>query len=856
MYLAEQITKLSIDPNAKQLTRCRDDKAVSLALDAFAAEDTDKGRFRIVCDFASNPLRKLLGRLGITTYAAFASRDSNSLVFEPGVGRMRCAELRILQLLFKCVETQQTNEHPPCVSPFAPNEQQGLFPFAESGSIVQPYLPVVSVPEPKPLMRQDDTLPPKYTAKLSTRLRRVLEREHVALTPRAIISVDMATFSEWRSVGRLVTAEMCKLREDCISGVVWNHEGIPVVVKPCDFPSFAAYVRHFLEDRFDLSGNRDVVLRDYMALQDCSEKKSLAAIGDELGLTRERVRQIALSMETYLKSLAVLGSFVSFTAPVARYIDENGSFVESAALTCFIDALFSWQGSFAVPVVEFLRISGFDITLNEDGIVALGFMTNHKPRYDAFIRYVNTYKGRIGNLSYDEMVQVAAANGFDKLGELEYRFYVRYGMAKRVEIKRKNGKRKLVLKRDITSLRAKQYFGITYSIAYGIRKPNKAPFRREVMLALLEEAGYKGLTVDEVFEKAQERAPDLEWTIDSVRGTLSGGLMLDGTGVKAIPYERGRVNGDKTRFTLTKFFNDAKTKSVLEQAALDIKSYMEESGFGVVSIWRTWRNYRDKTPRYLPKLGFYALMREFSSGGLNYTLYPRVAHPTISKCEKAYQWELFQYFTYCGRKSATSFECLSFFVDCLGIDPVIASATVFPATGMKHVSDDETDLMPLKMPKTIGIVPQVLLNSVKSDPSLSRLSKPDRHCIASCCLDENGRAFTMSVYVRLFLRDLEASGCALSHDDVACLSDPGWCRSNLKIPRQFLWPAGYGERPTKHKMWREPYSFGGESYYINCDWEVRSKSAFDAWAADIAARVGIKFIPYDLESPDAGEDGG
>lgn len=856
MCLVEQITGLPIDPNAKQLTRCRDDKAVSLVLDAFASEVTDEGRFRVVSDFASNPLRNLFGRFGITTYAAFVSCDSNALISEPGVGKMRCAELLILQRLFKRGATRRANGHSKKTSPFAPSEQQCVFPFAESGNAVQPCLPIVSELEPKPLKRPDDLLPTQFVAQLPTRLRRVLEREQVALTPRAIVSVDMATFSEWRSVGRLVTAEMRKLREDCISGVVWDHEEIPVVVKPCDFPSFAAYVRHFLEDRFDLSGSRAVVLRDYMTLQDCSEKKSLAEVGDALGLTRERIRQIALRMETHLKSLAACESLVSFTAPVAKYIDENGSFVESVALMRFIDENFSWQGTLAVPVVELLRIAGFDIALNEDGIVALGFTTNHKPRYDAFIRYVNAHKGRIGSLSYDEMVKVAAANGFDKLGELEYRFYVRYGMTKRVEIKRKNGKRKLVFKLDITSLRAKQYFGITYSIAYGMRQPSKAPFRREVILTLLEEAGYNGLTVDEVFEKAQERTPDLEWTIDSVRGTLSSGLMLDSTGAKAIPYERGRVNGDKTRFALTKFFNDAKTKSVLDQAAQEIKSYMEESGFGVVSIWRTWCKYRDKMPRYLPKLGFYAMMREFGSGGLNYTLYPRVAHPTIGKCEKAYQWELFQYFSYCGRKSATSFECLSFFVDCLGIDPVIASATVFPATGMKRVSDDETDPMPLKMPKTIGMVPQVLLNSVKSDPSLSRLSKPDRHFIASCYIDENGKAFTMSVYVRLFLRDLEESGCALSHDDVACLSDPGWCRSNLKIPRQFLWPAGHGERPIKHKTWREPYSFGGENYYINCDWEVRSKSAFDAWAANIAARVGIKFTPYDLQSPDAGEDGG
>ena len=853
MYLVEQITGLPIDPNAKQLARCRDDNAVSLALDAFAFEVTDEGRFRVVSNFASNPLRNLFERFGINTYAAFASSDPNSIISEPGVGRMRRAELLILQRLFKCGVTQRANGHSQESSPFAPSEQQGVFPFAESWNVVQPYLPTV---KPKLLKRPDDTLPPKYTAKLPTRLRRVLKREHVALTPRAIVSVDMVKFSKWRSVGRLVKAEMCKLREDCISGVVWDYEEIPVVIRSFDFPSFAAYVRHFLEDRFDLSGNRTVVLRDYMALQDCSEKKTLAEVGDALGLTRERIRQIASRMEAHFKSLVAEGAYASFTEPVAKFIEESGSFLESAAIMRFVDETFSWQGTLAVPIVEFMRIIGFDIAINDDGIVALGFLTRHKARYNAFIRYVNAYNGRLGGLSYDEMVKVAAANGFDGLAELEYRFYVRYGMTKRIEIKRVKGRRKRVFELDITSLRAKQYFGVSFGIQYGMRSPNKSPMRREVILQLLEEAGCNGLTVDEVYEKAVSRAPHLEWTIDSVRGTLSGGSALDGSRVKAIPYERGRVNGDKTRFTLTKFFNDEKTQSVLEQAAQEIKSYMEESGFGVISIWRTWRKYRDKTPRYLPKLGFYAMMREFSSGGLNYTLYPRVAHPTIGKCEKAYQWELFQYFTYCGRKSATSFECLSFFVDCLGIDPVIASATVFPATGMKRVSNDETDLMPLKMPKTIGMAPQVLLNSVKSDSALSRLSKPDRHCIAACCLDENGRAFTMSVYVRLFLRDLEASGCALSHDDVACLSDPGWCRRNLKIPRQFLWPAGHGERPTKYKMWREQYIFGDERYYINCDWDVRSKSAFDVWASNIAARVGIKFTPYDLETPDVEEDGG
>lgn len=844
MYLAEQITGLIIDPKAKQLSNCRDDRAVRSALDAFASACTDTERFSAVFGLASNPLRLLLSRLGIKAYADFASRDSDALISERGVGRMRCTELSILQRLFRDQEVKDANDS---VSPFRGLEQR-TFPFAQSEAGYQPMLPIVSPQADKTPPRPHDAIPPKYISTLSTRLKRVLEREHIALTPSAILSVDMDAFREFKAVGRLVLSEMQKLRADCASGDVWNYEVVPLVVKPNDFESLSSYVRHFLEEKFKLNSTQDAILRDYMALQDSEEKKTLAQLGESLSLTRERIRQIAQKMENYLVKQAESKAFDPFVKPLASWFDDKGGIVTRNELSNAADSHFSWKGTKAVPVVELLRLSGLDVTATDDGLCIVGFETRLRPRYKAFIEYINNYKGRVSGLDFPNMAKVADNSGFAGLTYAEYSAFVRKGMTKRIAVEKSQGHRKAHFEIDIQSLPAKQFFASKFGIKYGIRKAGTTPMRKEAILEILEAAGYQGETAEDVFLKAQELAPQFNWSRDSVRGILSGGLTLDDDGTSVLPYDRGRNSGERTRFSLTSFFMDEKTRSAIENAGREVRDYMAKTGFGIVSVWKIWRKYKGETALPLPKLGFYMMMRFHNAGGLEYPSYPRIAYPGVDACEKAYQWELYQYFRICGRERATYFECISFFVDCLGLQPSIAGAVAFPATGMRKDINDDSVGMLLKMPEKADRFPNVLLGSVKPDPQLNLLAKPERHPIASCYLSEDGRAVNMTTYARLFMRDLESANYGFTNDDIACLTDPAWCRHNLNISTRLLWPVNNGVLAPRHRVWLEHFNFGTRQFQVQSDWEIRSKAKFDIWAARIAALAGIDFTPYDLAS--------
>ena len=844
MYLAEQITGLIIDPKAKQLSNCRDDRGVRSALDAFASASTDSERFSAVFGLASNPLRLLLSRLGIKTYTDFASCDADALISERGVGRMRCTELSILQKLFRSQEWEGASDS---VSPFRELEQR-TFPFAQSEAGYQPMLSIVSPQADKTPPRPHDAIPPKYISTLSTRLKRVLEREHIALTPSAILSVDMDAFREFKAVGRLVLSEMQKLRADCTSGDVWNYDAVPVVVKPNDFESLASYIRYFLEEKFKLNSTQDAILRDYMALQDSEEKKTLAQLGEALGLTRERIRQIAQKMEDYLVNLAESKVFDPFVKPLASWFDDQGGIVTRNELSNAADSLFSWKGTKAVPVVGLLRISGLDVTATDDGLCIVGFETRLRPRYKAFIEYINNYKGRVSGLDFPNMAKVAGNSGFAGLTYAEYSAFVRKGMTKRIAVEKNQGHRKARFEIDIQSLPAKQFFASKFGIKYGIRKAGTTPMRKEAILEILEAAGYQGETAEDVFLKAQELAPQFNWSRDSVRGILSGGWTLDDDGTSVLPYDRGRNSGERTRFSLTSFFMDEKTRSAIENAGREVRDYMAKTGLGIVSVWKIWRKYRGETALPLPKLGFYMMMRFLNAGGLEYPSYPRISYPGVDACEKAYQWELYQYFRICGRERATFFECISFFVDCLGLQPSIAGAVAFPATGMRKDINDDSVGMLLKMPEKADRFPNVLLGSVKPDPQLNLLAKPERHPIASCYLSEDGRAVNMTTYARLFMRDLESANYGFTNDDIACLTDPAWCRHNLNISTRLLWPVNNGVLAPRHRVWLEPFNFGTRQFQVQSDWEIRSKAKFDVWAARIAALAGIDFTPYELAS--------
>ena len=106
----------------------------------------------------------------------------------------------------------------------------------------------------------------------------------------------------------------------------------------------------------------------------------------------------------------------------------------------------------------------------------------------------------------------------------------------------------------------------------------------------------------------------------------------------------------------------------------------------------------------------------------------------------------------------------------------------------------------------------------------------------------------MTTYARLFMRDLESANYGFTNDDIACLTDPAWCRHNLNISTRLLWPVNNGVLAPRHRVWLEHFNFGTRQFQVQSDWEIRSKAKFDIWAARIAALAGIDFTPYDLAS--------
>ena len=892
MKLAEKKTGIRIDRSAKQLQRYLDDDAVAAALSSFRCAETDAQKFCVVLGFCSNAARRIFAEFGVSSLDSFEMFSAASLNSTPGIGRKKIMEIELLTRLFhddaRTVATERVKDGessssssdliylqtalstrarnvlaqmsvPLNVNALLALDIDAVGRHRGAGRKVVDELQLVraclhqrktgtidgACDSDRQISNPNVRLPQACISALSSRTINALLAMGVPLTPAGICALDIGLLRNRRGVGNISVEELMKLRQDCISGAVWScaHS------LPTDFPSLAEYILAGLPAKFVDSPSWKIVLNDYMGLLNAEARQSLAEVGARLGITRERVRQMARKIT--LSSFS--GSAGACFAPVKDFVlgvfEARGWVIPAAELAVAVDRKFGWSGTTAFSIASLMCCLGYDIEINPDGFCICDFKNHFGEKYFAFLKYVNSYAGLISGLGYEGIKDNLNNGILSSLTEDEYLIFIRRALTPYVHRSqnKNSGARQNRYLTDVKSLRAKQFFASEFGLnAGGRKKRNVTPMRQEAVFTALKKAGYRGLTLDELNDAVRKGFPECRWSKETLRGMISyADTALDDCGTKILPYSRGTVAGNKTRFSLTSFFSDPKTRGILLKAGDDVRLYMERTGFGVVSVWKIMRKYRDDLPLPLPKLGFYMMMRELKAGGLEYPRYPRIAFPGMDHCEKAFQWELFEYFSYCGRKTASFFECVSFFVDCLGLQPSIASSVAFPALGMEKPDDELSQKYELKRPTDAGKAPRVLLGTVRRDPELSLIAKPGKHAIASCYLDEDGRATTMVAYVRVFFRDLEATGCPLPDDDVACLTDSGWCRKNLKLPHSALRETSEPMMPVSG-YWKETFKFGSRLFLISDGWTVKSKLHFDQLAVRIAALSGMTFSPYTL----------
>lgn len=823
MKLVEQRTGLKLDPKVKLLEGYRDEDRVKVALTDFEQATDDETRFSIVYGLASRPMKNVLDVNGIDDFSKFCGLSEETFRGFAAVGKTKIFELSLLRALF-------------CPGVIAPRQ--------DSCSTTDDVATTDSVELP----HADDLIPYARVARLSARTRRVLGMLAVPMTPRGVCGLSDVRVLAVRGAGALVWQEIAALQGECLDETIWAEVG----PQPAEFSTLADFVRDVVSRQIDLTETREVVLRDYMAVLDSPKKLTLEEAGQKVGLTRERVRQIAKKIVERAFSSGESGAFASLVSLMRKAFEENGWVLAKDQMVQTVESAYGWSGTNVLSLYELLSNLGTEIEDLGGGLYAFEFDRHLKEPYDAFVVYVNSYSGGLRGLDLDAMQASPEGASLANVSDRIYEAFVRRGTNYRV-VKHKKGKKtvSITFESDVTALRPRQYFAYKFGtrVRYTGDGYNQGTIRRDAVIQVLKDAGPGGLEPDEMLKRAKVLRPNLDWAEGGVRSMIANlGQDLDDVGTRMIGYERGNATGERTSYSLNTFFRGEAFTTVFEAAGMDLRNYIETTGFGIVSVWKVWRKYKDKLPIPMPKLGFYMMLRDIGAAGLSYPDYPRVVHPDVECCPSAYNWELYQYFMLAQHPTASYQQIFDFFVECLCMDPVIANACAIPALGLKGDEDLVEGMFRIPEPLYAGDgYPQVFLANCQPDPSLP-FSQPRRRGLhmTSADFDEQGRARTVLAYVRMFFFNLQESRYTFSSEEFEELTDPGWCAEHLGIHNAVVVPLSVSPHPPTKSYWIEPFDFGDVPAWVSNSWNAKRKVLFDVWAESVARRAGMDFEPYEL----------
>ena len=545
-------------------------------------------------------------------------------------------------------------------------------------------------------LKRDIPIPQARLDVLSTRTKHILSRENVALTPSGILSFTSGDYKSIKGVGDLVRDELSKLREECITGSIWDDAKYP---RPEDFDNLFDYVAWRVKERNvfrknDKSRSRwEGTLVNYLGIGDIktSDRLTLAEVAMQFDISRQAVQVTAEKIIEKIFAGDEDGYFKPFASAILDFFNKKSGVARAEELVDYVKQTFGWMAAVPDGILATLKLLGKNPV--RYGELCTGDFDGAKEKqYSDFVMLIDNVDSS-GKLEYLDLLDKGLSK---EINSMMYDFFVLRALSQK----------------DIKSELARQYFLQKFMPDSVEKRPTA--LRSDAVLTILKQAGYEGLTEDELFERLNQKCRNLNWTIDGLRGFIhsSPPVVLDGKGSKILKYDRGSADGARSRYSLTTFFMDDVSKRLLEEAAQKIKAYMISSNFGVIDVWKTWDEYRSLMPLYLPKMGFYMMMREIGAGGLAYPKYPRIAYPGIEYTEKAYLWELYRYFTGKGQYALTREECVAFISDKLHVDPLNASANEFSALKLRKKSEQGVLYM-LERPMELDNSPKVLISDIK-----------------------------------------------------------------------------------------------------------------------------------------------
>lgn len=606
---------------------------------------------------------------------------------------------------------------------------------------------------------------------------------------------------------------------------------------PRQFASLAEYVLAVAERvraSKQLDERKKNIFAGRLGLLNAKKKKTLGKIGSELGLTRERVRQVAAKLKAEVFSKEGKAMFAEFVDGANEIFSRHNWVVKSKDLVKELNEAYDWSGTTAFSVRRLLGYCGIKIEDNASGRDAWMDGGRVGKRYETFLRLLEDENVPIESLALEEVSKNADSLGLEGITEDEYMFFVQR-----------------VIEKKVMPRRLKLFFKLRCGMDVG-----DAAARRYVEARALRKAGMRGLTHAELVDACREIDPSVD--IGGEQQAQSDADQnqkydMDGTGARLLIYDFGDATHER-RYSLDVFFKDEELIRVVEEAGNGLRKHMEANSLGAASITRLVDEINDCLPEpyaseELPSACIYWLMREHNVAGLRYYGHPHVAHPDIldengHAPEKALGWVAYEYFSVAGYQTATWGQVSDFCEMMLGMNRTIAAATVVKSVvGERVVVKGENKYM-LKPPDETVDAPNVLLGGGKIDSELS-FARPKLPL--GMVLGEDGKARNFSTYVRLFLLELAKSGYAFTEDEEHELADPGWCGANLGPNKAVFVRAEPGSTRPSHGYWRVTYRVGKTDYWVNGYWSDRHKGLFDQWAQALAGRAGFEFEPYEIQ---------
>ena len=407
------------------------------------------------------------------------------------------------------------------------------------------------------------------------------------------------------------------------------------------------------------------VLKLRMALGNNEVQLNLDETAKLIGVgTRQRVQQIQKDiMESLFREDIGPELYKKFMIKLENIFADAGGFLDRTQLASGLDKACSWQGTTWLSAYCLAQYLDAPIDSADEEFFSWRFETKRK-RYDAFKQLLGVRGIDVEAYKYERIADAMSSIGFKNLTYAEYQF-----------MSRKLVDENFIGEDDIIPCWR------TMAGVLGLQVADVAAIA--VTIASVFNEKKKALTLDELLSYCKKKMPNLELTIGKIRGAI--GRQNVGGGEKILGYKRGAKNKGETTFILDSFISDS-DKNIAREAVGLIENYLKETGFEVVSVYKTYSDMKSKLSPDFPQFCFYELVRMYSNGRINCQEYPRVVAKDAEYVENAYGREARREFLRMGLRTATLQQLKDFLINSLHESPQLAEYTA-PGHGFKRIND-------------------------------------------------------------------------------------------------------------------------------------------------------------------------